>query len=257
MQMKLAFVCANLHSTLSNSERVKMKKVLFILALFSISNICGTVADILSEDPWRVLEYKFVIKPQKKANTLKNFAIKGASALGGGVGSWGFYGLVHSYLFNHPFRWKYIPSTAMSTSQKLLSYAIFPVSLISGIVAYSLANQLLVRKFQKEELFDLLKNWEKYKSHIPATLISKLNEVKQEYLTNKAHLEEQVDEINEVIVSQINLHFYGDPKAKNFFDIRTLSANFNTHFVFDIAKIIKSLVDAFAVYNRAEPDLKS
>lgn len=217
--------------------------------VLSIKPAFGTVADILNEDPWRVLQHKFVTKPEKKANSWKNLGIKGVGAIGAGVSSFSLYRLVHDAIFNHQFKFKIKPAFGASKSERIAYYPIIPTSIASSALAYCIINQLLVRQYQKDELFDLLKNWDKYKKHIPASLINKLNEAREEYLQNKVELEDEADEINDVIVSQINLHFYGDPKAKNFFDIRTLSANFNTHFVLDIAKIIKSLVHAFQAYN--------
>lgn len=227
-----------------------MKKFLFMLfILLSTKQILGSAADILSEDPWRVLEYKFVTKPEKKANSWKNIAIKGATAIGSGCASYSLYGFIHSRLFNNDYYIKYWPKSFASKLEKGTYYPVIPTSLMSSTLAYYIVNQLFIRKYQKEELLDFLKNWDKYKKHVPASLINKLNEVHQEFSQNKSDIENQADEIIEVIMSQINLHFYGDPKAKNFFDIRTLSANFNTHFVLDIAKIINSLVKAFTAYN--------
>lgn len=227
-----------------------MKKfVLIFLTLLSVKQIFGSAADILSEDPWRVLQYKFVTKPEKKANSWKNLGIKGATAIGSGCATYGLYGFIHSRIFDNDFSVKYQPKFGASKWNKGTYYPMIPTSLIGSALAYYITNQLFIRNYQKAELFDLLKNWDKYKKHIPASLLNKLNEVRHEYVQNRAEIEDQADEIIEVIMSQINLHFYGDPKAKNFFDIRTLSANFNTHFVLDFAKIINSLINAFQAYN--------
>ena len=227
-----------------------MKKcLLFFLMLLSANQILASVADIISEDPWRVLQYKFVTKTEKKANSWKNIGIKGVTALGSGCATYGLYGFIHSRIFDNNFMIKYQPKAGANKWNRATYYPMIPTSLIGSVLAYSITNQLFVRKYQKEELFDLLKNWDKFKNYIPSSLVNKLNEVRKEYLQDRTEIENQADEIIEVIVGQINLHFYGDAKARNFFDIRTMSANFNTHFVFDLAKIINSLINAFNAYN--------
>lgn len=227
-----------------------MKKfILIFLTLLSVKQIFGSAADILSEDPWRVLQYKFVTKPEKRANSWKNIGLKGVTAIGTGTTAYSLYGLLHSYIFGHPFSLKYWPDSAASRKEKGTYYPTILTSLLSSSLAYCFANHLLVGKYQKQELFYLLKNWDRYKKHIPETLVNKLNEVRQEYLQNRDDIKDQADEILDVIISDINLHFYGDPRARDFFDIRTMSANFNTHFVLDLANIIKSLIEGYKVYN--------
>lgn len=218
---------------------ITQNRLLILLCLFTSLTQAG-LEDLIHNDPWKFMRDKFITAPNARASATLPTIAKCIVGLGLGIGS----GIGANKAYKKFARIKNgneaLYTNFQNNISSISSYSPLPVALIVGSLAYYKLHTSLVSYYQREQLIDLLSNWERVKSRMPTELQSGFYEIYQDYKENPRYFSYKADDIIRVVTEQINEKFE-DKTYRKFWDAKVLTGNI----ILDISRTISSFANIF------------